>query len=210
MQGKGIIKFFLVAIALVCVLQYVFYLPTNKIENSADAYAKKIAANATADTKDVVEKEARIAYLDSMSSETIFSIPGIKSYTYDELKRQQLALGLDLKGGMSTVLQVDLKDFLLSLSNQSKDATFLEALEKTEKRVVTEQVGFIKAFGQEWAKIANGKTLASIFSKSPSLKDDVKANYSDSQVLNILQDKAGQTVDLTFKRLKDRIDKFGV
>ncbi|QLH29677.1 MAG: hypothetical protein HWD63_09975 [Candidatus Parvibacillus calidus] len=68
-----------------------------------------------------------------MSSETVFSIPGIKSYTYDELKRQQLALGLDLKGGMSTVLQVDLKDFLLSLSNHSKDQTFLEALGNTEK-----------------------------------------------------------------------------
>lgn len=210
MQGKGIIKFFLVAIALVCVLQYVFYLPTNKIENAADAYAKKVAENAPADAKDVVEKEARISFLDSMSSETVFSIPGIKSYTYDELKRQQLALGLDLKGGMSTVLQVDLKDFLLSLSNHSKDQTFLEALGNTEKRVVTEQIGFIKAFGQEWAKIANGKTLASIFAKSPSLKDVVKSNFSDTQILNILQEKAGQTVDLTFKRLKDRIDKFGV
>lgn len=134
MQGKGIIKFFLVAIALVCVLQYVFYLPTNKIENAADAYAKKVAENAPADAKDVVEKEARISFLDSMSSETVFSIPGIKSYTYDELKRQQLALGLDLKGGMSTVLQVDLKDFLLSLSNHSKDQTFLEALGNTEKK----------------------------------------------------------------------------
>lgn len=210
MQGKGIIKFFLVAIALVCLLQYVFYLPTNKIERAAEEYAKKVAASAPAGSKDQIQKEARIAYLDSMSSETVFRIPGIKSYSYDELKRQQLALGLDLKGGMSTVLQVDLKDFLLSMSNQSKDATFLDALNKTEKRVVTEQIGFVKAFGEEWAKVAKGKTLASIFSKSPSLKNELKSGSSDAQVLRVLQDKASQTVDLTFKRLKDRIDKFGV
>ena len=210
MQGKGIIKFFLIAIALVCLLQYVFYLPTTRVENAAEEQAAKVAANAPAESKDQIFKEARIAYLDSMSSETIFKIPGIKSYSYDDLKRQQLALGLDLKGGMSTVLQVDLKDFLLSMSNQSKDATFLDALNKTEKRLVTEQISFVTAFGQEWSKVANGKTLASIFSKSPTLKNDLKANSSDSQVLNVLQDKAKQTVDLTFKRLKDRIDKFGV
>ncbi|MBP9132490.1 MAG: protein translocase subunit SecDF [Saprospiraceae bacterium] len=210
MQGKGIIKFFLVAIALVCLLQYLFYLPTTRIEKAANAYAAKVAATAPADDKDVVEKEARISFLDSMSSETVFRIPGIKSYTYDELKRQELALGLDLKGGMSTVLQVDLKDFLSSLSNHSKDPAFVEALNKTEKRLVTEQVGFVKAFGQEWAKVANGKTLASIFAKSPSLKDDIRATSSDNQVLNAIQLKADQTVDLTFKRLKDRIDKFGV
>lgn len=126
MQGKGIIKFFLVAIALVCLLQYVFYWPTSRVESNADAKAKIAAAAAPAESRDQVYKEARIAFLDSMSSETIFSIPGIKSYSYDDLKRQQLALGLDLKGGMSTVLQVDLKDFLLSMSNQSKDATFLK------------------------------------------------------------------------------------
>ena len=210
MQGKGIIKFFLVAIALVCLLQYVFYWPTSRVESNADAKAKIAAAAAPAESRDQVYKEARIAFLDSMSSETIFSIPGIKSYSYDDLKRQQLALGLDLKGGMSTVLQVDLKDFLLSMSNQSKDATFLEALNKTEKRLVTEQISFVTAFGEEWNKISGGKTLSSIFSKSPSLKNDLKPNASDAQVLNVLQEKAKQTVDLTFKRLKDRIDKFGV
>jgi len=210
MQGKGIIKFFLVAIALVCLLQYVFYLPTTRIEKAADAYAEKVAAAAPEDSKDVARKEARISFLDSMSSETVFSIPGIKSYTYDELKRQELALGLDLKGGMSTILQVDLKDFLLSMSNHSTDPTFLKALNTTEKRLVTEQIGFVTAFGQEWAKIANGKTLASIFAKSPTLKTDIKSSSSDAAVLNALQVKADQTVELTFKRLKDRIDKFGV
>lgn len=210
MQGKGIIKFFLISIALVCLLQYIFYIPTNKVEREAESFAVKMAATAPDSIKDQVKKDARVSYLDSISSEEIFSIPFIKRYTYEELKGQQLALGLDLKGGMSTVLQVDLKDFLLSMSNQSKDPTFLTALDNANAIVVKEQANFVTVFGAEWAKIANGKKLAAIFSRNPSLKETIKPNATDAQVLAVLDDKAKQTVDLTFKRLKDRIDKFGV
>lgn len=210
MQGKGIVKFFLVALAIVCLLQYIFYFPTNKVEKNADVYAKNIAAKATPDDKDEVFKNARIGFLDSMSGEKIFSIPFIKSYTYDDLKRQQLALGLDLKGGMSTVLKVDLKDFFISMSGQSKDPKFLAALNASEKRVNVEQTSFVDAFAQEWKKVSGGESLASLFYKNPSLSEQIKFDSKDETVLAVLKEKASQTVDLTFKLLKDRIDKFGV
>lgn len=210
MQGKGIIKFFLIALTIVCLLQYFYYLPTNKVEKAAAAYATKMTANVASEDKDAAYKIARVEFLDSMSSEPIFNIPFVKSYTYDDLKGQQLALGLDLKGGMSTILQVDLKNFVLSLSDQSKDPTFLEALGKAEKRIATEPVNFVTAFGEEWAKIANGKKLYPIFSKNPTMKSDLKVGDSDSRVLQVLTEKGSASVDLTFKMLKDRIDKFGV
>ena len=37
MQGKGIIKFFLVVLTLMCLLQYFYLLPTAKVENNADS-----------------------------------------------------------------------------------------------------------------------------------------------------------------------------
>ena len=108
MQGKGIIKFFLVVLTLVCIMQYFFLLPTSWVESDADAYAKSMSAGiADEEAKDAREKEERSNYLDSMSSEVVFNIPLIMSWTYDELKASQLAYGLDLKGGMSVVLQVD-------------------------------------------------------------------------------------------------------
>lgn len=210
MQGKGIIKFFMVALAIVCIMQYLFYIPTNKVENNAERYAKQFVAKTNPADKEQAFKDARIAFLDSISDEAIFKIPFIKSYTYNELKGQQLALGLDLKGGMSTVLKVDLKDFMISLSNQSKDPTFLEALEKTDVRSNIEQAGFMEVFSQEWKAIAKDKTLASIFAKNASLKDQIKFNSTDDQVIAVLKTKAKETVSLTFSRLKDRIDKFGV
>jgi hypothetical protein len=55
-------------------------------------------------------KSARAKYLDSVSRfGNIYRIPTGQSHTPTvKLKKQQLALGLDLKGGMSAVLQVDL------------------------------------------------------------------------------------------------------
>ena len=122
MQGKGIIKFFLVVLTLMCLLQYFYLLPTAKVETNAEAYAQSLASGiADQATKNEAITAAKSAYLDSMSSEVIFSIPLLKKYTYEDLKNAQLNFGLDLKGGMSVVLQVDLKDFLKTVSGKSND-----------------------------------------------------------------------------------------
>lgn len=211
MQGKGIVKFFLVVMAIVCAIQYLLILPTRKVENDANAYAEKVAMSlGDSELSSMEARQARINYLDSMSSEEVFRVPLIKSYTYEELKRQQLALGLDLKGGMSVVLQVDLKDFLLTLSNDSKDPTFLEAIANTDKAMKTAQTDYVTLFGEEFERIAGDKKLSSIFSRSATLRDQINFETSNSEVISILRTSANETVDLTYKRLKDRIDKLGV
>ena len=107
MSEKGIVKWLLFAIIFVCVLQFIYYLPTNKVERDAEQYAEEQSASITDDlAKQTAIKANRIKYLDSLSSEKIFRIPLIKEYTYSDLKKQQLALGLDLKGGMSSILQI--------------------------------------------------------------------------------------------------------
>ena len=39
MQGKGVIKFFLIVMTLVALIQYLFIIPTNKVEADAEEYA---------------------------------------------------------------------------------------------------------------------------------------------------------------------------
>lgn len=211
MQGRGIIRVFLVLMTLVCLAQFILILPTRKVEKAADEYA--LAASTGIENqvqKHSAEKAARTAYLDSMSSEVVFSLPLLKEYTYSDLKKQQLALGLDLKGGMSVVLQVDLKDFILALSNNSKDPTFLSALETASEQIKTAQSDYVTLFADAFTANTEGKTLASIFSRNQGLRDQINYETDDSEVVRILREKANETVDLTFKRIKDRIDKFGV
>ena len=211
MQGKGIIRFFLILLTAVCLLQYLYLLPTRKVEKAADRYAESVAANETDEAARLTaEKLARAAYLDSMSSEPVIKIPLLGTFSYEKLKQQQIALGLDLKGGISTVLQVDLRDFLETLSNDTKDPLFHQALDNADAALKNAQTDYISLFGEEWAKIANGQKLAPIFSRNASLREELNFESSDQEVLNLLRTKANETVDLTFKRLKDRIDKLGV
>jgi SecD/SecF fusion protein len=210
MQGKGIVKFFLVVMALVTMVQYLLILPTRKVEKNADSVAQLASAEAADADKTAVFKAARIAYLDSISSEVVFSIPYLKSYTYQELKAQQLALGLDLKGGMSVVLQVDLKGFLKALSNDNKDPDFLNALDVANQNLKSSQSDYITLFAEAFRSNNNGKKLASIFARNEALRSQINFETGDGEVVRIIREKADETVDLTFKLLKERIDKLGV
>ncbi len=211
MQGKSLVKTLLILLGIVTLYQFALILPTRKVEKQAVQYAERASANVQdEDARQEAFKAAKSLYLDSMSSETVFSIPLIKDYTYTDLKKQQLALGLDLKGGMSVLLQADLKELLQTLSNNSKDPTFLKALNNAEERMKGGNEDFVTLFGEEFEKVANGKKLASIFMRSPILKSKINFETPDNKVLGILRQMADEAVDQTYKRLKDRIDKFGV
>jgi SecD/SecF fusion protein len=210
MQGKGIVKFFLVAMTLVCLVQYLFLLPTNKVERAAESFAKDYASNLPEEQQAEAEKSARMAYLDSMSSEVVLNIPLLKKYTYTDLKKQQLALGLDLKGGMSVVLQVDLREFLRALANDSKDPTFVAALDQATEALKTSQSDYITLFADAWRQIDGSAKMADVFESNESLRDLITANTSNGEMTRILREKGNETVGLTFKLLKERIDKLGV
>jgi len=211
MQGKGIIKLFFWLLLVVTVLQFFFMYPTRKAERAAEEYAEQVASKYSGvEEASDAKKTARLAYLDSISSEKIFSIPFFKDFTYDELKNRQLAYGLDLKGGMSAVLQVDLKDLLINLSNSSRDENFRAALEEADQAQENSQSDYISLFSKAYNNIGTDKKLSTIFMRNPGLRDEINANTTDGEVARILREKADETVNLTFMRLKQRIDKLGV
>ncbi|MFT4533386.1 MAG: SecD/SecF fusion protein [Saprospiraceae bacterium] len=210
MQGKGILKFFLILLAVVSALQIVYFFPTNKVEKDAVEYAEARAAKVDEKSQSVERKIAKAQFLDSMSSETIFSIPGISSFTYNDLKSKQLGLGLDLKGGMSAVLQVDLRELLNSLAGaKSKDAQFMQALDRATEKQKSAQSDYITLFADAYKEVAPNKRMAKLFQRSEAL-GDINLETTDGEVVRMLRTKADETVDLTFKMLKERIDRLGV
>lgn len=44
MQSKGVVRFFLIALTLVCLYQYLLVIPTNRIEGDARDYAHQMIA----------------------------------------------------------------------------------------------------------------------------------------------------------------------
>lgn len=208
MQGKGIIRFFLIAFVVVSIIQFLFVLPTQKVEKQAERYAENLATNAPAGIKDSVLRAERTAYLDSMSSEEVLNIPLISSFTYQELKSRQLAYGLDLKGGMSVVLQVDLRELIRSLANNNEDPNLEPALDNATAAQQETQDDYVSLFVDSWQE-ATDRPLAELFAGSGSL-EEITYESSDGEVERTLREKADETVRLTFDMLKQRIDKLGV
>ncbi len=185
-------------------------IPTARVESDAKAYAESKAANIkNPEDKALAMEQAQEYYLDdSISDESILNL-GFKSYTYEELKRGQLSLGLDLKGGMSVVLQVNLKDLVVTLSKESSDSIFRKAIDNARKAQNSAQGDFVTLFGREYEKLAQGKPLARLFIASDKMSG-ITVSSTNEQVLAAIRKEASQTVENTYNLLKKRIDKFGV
>ncbi len=210
MQGKGIVRFFLILMILVCLVQYLFILPTNSVEAAAEKHATEQASKVPDEDKSTIEKTAYSAYLDSMSNETVMSIPLLKDYTYQELKAQQLALGLDLKGGMSVVLQVNLREFLEKLTNDPEYEPFKNALDLADTNLESANSDYITLFADAWQTVGKGQPMRDLFRRNEALKDDINTSTGDGEITRLLREKADETVSLTFTMLKQRIDNLGV
>lgn len=207
MQSKGLVSFFVVMLTLACGLTYWSMIKTNGIENDAREYAH---SRISVDTSKSWQQQYSF-YLDSMSSVKVWGVPFLKEFTYSELKKSQLGMGLDLKGGMSMVLQVDIKEFLETLSGNSKDPGFVAALEEASQKQKTEQADYITLFLQSWKAKGEGRSLASIFGRQDMMvAEKVNTNSPDQAVEAAIRKLADNAVEETYKRLKQRIDKLGV
>ena len=209
MQGKGLIVTLLVVIFAICLWQYGMIIPTNNIEKEADLYASQLVSGMPGSELDIKQAKSNAVanYLDSISSQEVFM-----GYTYQDLKSRQLAYGLDLEGGMSVLMQVNLRDFLENLAGtKSGKGNFVAALDAADVLQESAQDNYIALFANAWAANSGGEKLASIFSSNETLKEiGINRESSDGDVLRELRVLATETVDLTYKRLKQRIDKLGV
>ncbi|MDP2112542.1 MAG: protein translocase subunit SecDF, partial [Bacteroidota bacterium] len=196
MQNKGAIRLFAILIALICLYQLMFTFQANQTEKEARAYAKG-------------DKQKELAYLDSMSSEVVYNLLGIRKYTFKEVKELQLGLGLDLQGGMNVTLEVSVVDLVKSLSNYSKDSTFTAAIKLATEKQKNSQDDFVTIFGKAFEEVSPNGKLASIFN-TLELKDQVKYNSTNSEVLDVLRKETKVAIDNSFNIIRTRIDRFGV
>ncbi|HZH55162.1 MAG TPA: protein translocase subunit SecDF, partial [Sphingobacteriaceae bacterium] len=195
MQGKGLINFLVVIITLACLYSLSFTFVNRKVERDAAAYAQG----------DIAREKA---YLDSMAGEVVYDL-GIANFTYREAKANEIALGLDLKGGINVTMEVSLKELVKNLADSPNDPNFNQALDNAEQRTKTSQESFVDLFVDEFKKLSPNTPLAHFFATKDNAAN-IQANSTDNQVLNYLKRESESAVDNTYKVLRTRIDKFGV
>ncbi len=214
MQSKGAIRFVAILLAIACIWQLSFTAVTRIQENKAAKAAKEQAEqyvsenNVAADVREfVLDSVASVrnrAYVDSISAEKVYL-----GYTYKSVKEKEINLGLDLKGGMNVMLQVQLEDLVKALSENSNDPDFLKSLDQARKNNVNSSQDFISLFEQAWAENANGRRLAEIFG-TYELREKVRNESTDKEVIEVIRGEAKSAIDNSFNVLRNRIDRFGV
>ena len=198
MQNKGAIKLLAFLLAIACVYQLSFSFVTRRVEKKAAEYA----ATYPVELQDKMEQQ----YLDSVKNQPVYNL-GIIEYTYKECQEKEINLGLDLKGGMNVMLEVQQGDVLKSLSDDSQDPKFLEALSLTTEQ--TRDGGdYISIFAKNYAQVSGGQPLALIFN-TPSMKS-INANSTDEDVLKVLRAESDDAIAASYDILRSRIDRFGV
>ena len=101
MQSKGAIKLLAILLAIACIYQLSFSFKTRSVEKKAAEYAAQFPLDQ--------QGEAEQHYLDSVQNLGVYNL-GFKKFTYKECKEKELNLGLDLKGGMNVMLEVQVED----------------------------------------------------------------------------------------------------
>ena len=222
MQLKGLVRFFTIALILICLYQLSFTWIArsheSNMEEKADKWLK--AAYAAPALKYPGNKDLQEAYADTIAEAKKTRIKRLLDSTkdsnvgpfglttYQSAKDKELMLGLDLQGGMSVTMEISLDGLIKSLANFSKDATFNKALDAAVARKANSGADLITLFSEEYARIANGNKLAPLFSTKSNGK--VKTDASDNAVIAYLRTEAGVAFKNTIKIITTRIDRFGV
>jgi SecD/SecF fusion protein len=193
MQGKGFIKFVAILLGIVCVYYLSFNFVTSKVERDAKAYAKG-------------DPSKEKAYLDSMATVPVYPVLG---FDYQFCKKNDIKLGLDLKGGMNVTMEISLGELVKSLANNTDDPNFNKALAAAQQQLNAGGKDFVSLFVNEFEKLSPNVKLADFFSNQDNAKT-LKPNASNSEVKTYLSKEANSAIDRSFIIIRTRIDGFGV
>lgn len=203
MKNRSFIIGLTAVVTLISIYLFSFTFTARGVENDAIEYAT------TADGK--VDQDKKKNYLDSLiiNDVPVRQVLGI-SYTYKEIKETELALGLDLQGGMHVMLEVSPVGLLQTLAgNNAKDPAFTRALKLAEEKQKSDQRTYTRLFLESFEEVdANGK-LARIFATSQNINKNITATSTNEEIIKIIDGQVESAISGTLERLRARIDKFG-
>ena len=199
MQGKGLITLVAIILGLICLNEL---LPT--------WYAGKIEKQATAlagDNQVKYQKE-----LSRLSKDTLNL--GFTKLYYSRAKEREMKLGLDLKGGINVLLEINQRDLVNDLTQYSTNPILLEALDRTDQAQKNSTRNYIDNFFIEFDAV-NKEKGTSLKLADPEIfgntnLTEIKYNTSDDQVKEIIRRKINAAEGSAYEVIRTRIDKMGV
>ncbi|MBP2616216.1 protein translocase subunit SecD [Chryseobacterium jejuense] len=193
MQGKGLITIVAIVLGLICLNEL---LPT--------WYASKIESQIEAAKGN--EKEIKRIKEDTLNL-------GYTKLYYSKAKDKEMKLGLDLKGGINVLLEINQRDLVNDLTNFSTNPILIEALNKTDEAQKNSTKSYIDNFFEQFDAINKAKGT-NLKLADPELfgntnLSEIKYNTTDEQVKSIVKRRIDLSVGTAFEVIRTRIDKLG-
>ena len=217
MQNKGFIRVVAICFIIACLWQLSFSLVSSiysgKANKAAESVVESVKGSAAfanipesdqAFYLDSIRKIESRRYTDSISSKKIYF-----GNTYKQVQNKEINLGLDLKGGMNVMLQVQLEDLVKALAGDNASPEFQKAVALAKERSVTNKADFITLFADAWKEVGGGQRLSAIFG-TMDMQGRIDPETTDEQVITVLREEAESAVSNSFNVLRNRIDRFGV
>ena len=199
MQGKGLITLVAVILGLICLNEL---LPT--------WYASKIEKQATELVgNDPVKFKKEV---DRLSKDTLNL--GFTKLYYSRAKEREMKLGLDLKGGINVLLEINHRDLVNDLTNYSTNPILIETLDRTDKAQKNSTKAYIENFFTEFDAV-NAEKKTNLKLADPEIfgntnLSEIKYNSTDVEVKNIIRRKIDASEGAAYEVIRTRIDKMGV
>jgi SecD/SecF fusion protein len=193
MQGKGLITIIAIVLGLICANEL---LPTWYVSNQD----KKIEA-----------AKGNLKEIEKIKKDTLDL--GFTKLYYSKAKEKEMKLGLDLKGGINVLLEINQRDLVDDLANYSTNPILIEALDKTDAAMKNSSKAYIDVFFDQFAQVNQAKK-ANLKLADPEIfgntnLTEIKYNTPDDQVKAIVKRKIDQSVGTAFEVIRTRIDKMG-
>lgn len=227
MRNKGFFWFLTILLTAVCVYQLSFTWVSINVENDAEREAllrveelkKEAATNGDSvtlkngTTIDFSKPEsfelAKAAMINQVLSEkaekAVYPVIGTK---FKDVKARSLAFGLDLVGGMSVTMEIDVPEFVKSYARNPRDLKFSKPFETAYAIHTTQGGDFIDLFIEQFEKKNKGEKLARILALSEV--KELSYNSSNADVASYFHDKIASSMDGVEQIMSRRINQFGV
>ena len=208
-----------ILIGLACAFQLSFTLVTALQEKKAADYAKsaveaeqlKVEFAQVSDLDkafylDSVSSVANNKYLDSISTEKVYL-----GYTYKDVKEKEINLGLDLKGGMNVMLQLDLGELVRNCARERTTEEFNKALSLARQRAEETHTDFITLFAEAWNEVAPNQRLSFDIDLDKFSSDVAnKSKITNDEIIELLRKEAESAINNSYTVVERRVNQFGV
>ena len=197
MRNKNLVLALTLIFTSISAYYLTFTILNLKIERDADRIST---------VNGVIDLNKKQEYLDSIYNKPIKKILW-KNFTYKQIKDRALNFGLDLQGGTSIVIDIDIDELIV----QSCNKEYKNIIHDTLKKIPLSEKTDIKGYVKKIKNLVKDNDDQNIFVKCFSNKrNGIKATDKDEDIENFLIEKINNSIKKTHEVIASRIDSYGV